>query len=88
MTMNILSFLIELFGWVKIVLSPTLAAALIAGLILYNNQDERGITIALSVIAIGFIVGVVWAVFIWRKYGTINFLSRVSATPELDQKES
>jgi ABC-type transport system involved in cytochrome c biogenesis permease subunit len=86
--MNILSFLIELFGWVKIVLSPTLAAALIAGLILYNNQDERGITIALSVIAIGFIVGVVWAVFIWRKYGTINFLSRVSATPELDQKES
>jgi hypothetical protein len=73
---------------VKIVLSPTLAAALIAGIILYNKQDENGLMIAASLIFFGFIIGVVWATYVWKKHGnTTGFLSRVSASPELNKKE-
>ncbi len=83
--MKIIAFLIELFGWVKIVLSPTLAAALIGCIILYNKQDETGILVAATLTFLGFTAGIVWATYIWKKHGsTTTFLSRVSASPELD----
>jgi hypothetical protein len=86
--MKVIVFLIELFGWVKIVLSPTLAAALISGIVLYNKQDEIGLMIAASLIFFGFIIGIVWATYVWKKYGnTTSFLSGVSASPELNKKE-
>lgn len=84
--MKIIALLIEVVSWIKVVLSPTLAAALLAGIIVYNKQDETGIAIGVSLITVGFIVGVVWAVYVWRKYGTTNFLSRASASPELNKK--
>jgi hypothetical protein len=80
--MKVIALFVEVFSWIKIVLSPTLAAAILAGIIVYNKQDETGIAIGVSVISAGFIIGVVWAVYIWRKYGTTNFLSRISASPE------
>ena len=86
--MRIIAFLIELFGWAKIVLSPTLAASLIGFIILYNKQDETGIMIAASLTSLGFIIGIAWATYIWKKYGnTTTFLSRVSASPELNKKD-
>ena len=86
--MKIIALLIEVVGWIKIVFSPTLAAALLAGIIVYNKQDEDGIAIGVSVITAGFIIGIVWAVYVWRKYGTMNFLSRISASPGLNKPEN
>ena len=69
-------------------LSPTLAATLIGGIVVYNKQDETGLMIAASLIFFGFNIGIVWATYVWKKYGsTTSFLSRVSASPELDKKE-
>ena len=86
--MKIIAFLIELFGWAKIVISPTLGGALIGGIIFYNNQNETGIMIGASLTFLGFIIGIIWATSIWRKNGnTTAFLSRTYATPELDKKD-
>jgi cytochrome c biogenesis protein CcdA len=85
--MKIISFLVEVIAWVRIVLSPTLAAAIVAGIIVYKKQDAQGYAIGLSIVLMGFIIGVVWAVNIWRKQGTTQFLSRVSASPELNKSE-
>jgi hypothetical protein len=40
-----------------------------------------------SVTLIGLIVGIIWATKVWKKKGTVHFMSRVMATPELDKKD-
>ncbi len=42
----------------------------------------KGVGIGLGVL--GLIIGILWANHVWRKYGTIHFWSKISATPELD----
>jgi hypothetical protein len=34
----------------------------------------------------GLILGIIWATRTWKKHGTMQFLSRLNATPDLDKK--
>ena len=44
--------------------------------------------IGIFVAVVGIIIGMIWATKKFKTTGTIHFLSRVSATPELDRKEN
>ena len=81
---KILEFITELIGWFQIVLSPFLIALVIGAIIYFNKQDTIGLFIAIAVVALGLIIGTVIATKIWRKKGTIEFLSRIDASPDLD----
>lgn len=77
----------ETIGWLRIALSPFLIALLIGAIIYFNLHNTLGIVLGIGIAGIGLIIGIVWATRIWKKQGTNVFLSRIIATPELDNKE-
>jgi hypothetical protein len=81
-------FIIEVFGWLRIVASPLLAGVAIGFIVVCNWTSDIGLIVGISIAALGLIVGIIWATRVWKRKGTIEFLSRVSATPELDRSEN
>jgi uncharacterized membrane protein YccC len=79
---------VEIIGWFQIVLSPTLIGIGLGFLIYLGFPNILGTVIAISAGIIGFIFGVRLATKKFKTTGTINFLSKVSATPELDEKKN
>ena len=75
--MKFFEILLEIFGWLQIVVSVTLGAGLIAFVTYLKWSNETGKIIAIIIISIGFILGAVWATRIWIKHGTIAWLSRI-----------
>jgi hypothetical protein len=77
----------EVIGWILIVLSP-LGLGLLGGWILYYYLGGMsGIIFGFSFALLGLILGIRWANKAYKGKGTISLLSRVSATPELDEPE-
>jgi hypothetical protein len=85
--MKFMEFFVELLGWVRIVLSPLLIGLILGVIVYLNVEDVLGFYIALALTTAGLITGVWWATKEWKRKGTIDFLSKVMATPELDKKE-
>lgn len=77
MFIRFLKILLEVIGWLQIVISVTLIAGFIGFLIYLRWSNETGKYIVLSIISIGFIVGTVIATRIWKRYGTIAWLSKI-----------
>lgn len=77
----------EIIGWIQIVLSPTLLGIAFGYFIYYNFQNRYGVTCGIAVAIIGFLIGLIWATKKFKTTGTIHFLSRISATPELENLE-
>jgi len=84
---KVFHIILEIFGWFQIMLSPTLLGILIGTIIYYNFQTDTGLAVAISIVIIGFIIGVVFATRKFKTTGTINFLSRISASPDINQDE-
>ena len=82
--LTIFEQLLELFGWIQIVASPLLLGIIIGFVVLLGNPFGVGLIIGTAVALLGLVIGIVWATRIWRKRGTINFMSRIMASPELD----
>ena len=76
----------EIIGWIRIVLSPLLVFSAIGAILYYNFPSLFTYVFALLLGALGLVIGVLWANRIWKKYGTMQFLSRVNASPDLDKK--
>lgn len=77
-------YALEIVGWLQIVASPLMAGLLIGAIIYFSNPSKLRLGIAIGVGLIGLIVGIAFATRVWKKQGTIHFVSRVMATPELD----
>ncbi len=75
---------LKIFAWLSIVASPVAFGAMAGGVIYLAMKDLAGIILASLVIAASLVLGIIIATRIWRKRGTIEFISRISATPELD----
>lgn len=84
---RIFHFILEIIGWIQIMLSPTLLGCLIGAIIYYNFQTNIGLVVAIGVIVIGFIIGIFFANKKFKTTGTISFLSQISATPDIDEKK-
>lgn len=83
---DILETISEIFGWIRIVLSPLLIGAGLGAIIYYNYPTWTSFIIAILLGVLGLVIGVIWATRVWDKQGTIQFLSRVDASPDLDKK--
>ena len=85
--MKILEWLTSFIAWLQIVFSP-LFFGVIAGLIVYGiYPTTAGLIIGIVIAALGLTIGIIFATRVWRKQGTVDFISRVSASPELDNLE-
>lgn len=85
---KVIEFIIEIFGWLRIVASPTLLGIIIGAFIYFPNPSPTSLIISLLIVVLGLTAGIFWATRVWKNKGTINFLSRVDATPELDNTTS
>ena len=83
---KILENIIELIGWIQIMISPILISSFIGFIIYYNFQNTLGLVISFIVIVIGLYLGIRLANKKYKSTGTIDFLSRIDSSPELDNK--
>jgi hypothetical protein len=82
---KIFGTLFEIVGWIQIVLSPTLIGIGIGFAVYYNFPNLNGMIIGISFAIIGTILGIIWATKKYKTTGTMDFLSRISSTPDLDK---
>lgn len=84
---KIFEWFVEIVGWLRIVASPFFLG-IIAGIVIYGfKPDISGFVIGAIVALISLIIGIIWATKILKKHGTNHFLSRIMATPELDERK-
>lgn len=74
-------------GWLQIVASPTLLCCVIGAVIYFPNPSSTKLIIAVCIVLFGLVGGILYANKIWKTKGTVWFISRVSATPELDNEK-
>lgn len=77
-------YVTEVIGWLQIVSFPLSFAGILGFFIYISNPSTNRLILGLGVTIIGLVLGIVLATRIWKKRGTINFISRASASPELD----
>jgi hypothetical protein len=70
-----IQLLLEIIGWVTIVFGTTAGAALIAFPVYLKWTGEIGKTVSVVMVVSGFILGSIWATKIWKRQGTIDWLS-------------
>jgi hypothetical protein len=78
---------LELFGWIKIMLSPFLMGLIIGALCYFGLGNDLGRVLGVLIALSGLVIGAIWATEVYKKQGTIQFLSRIMATPELDKDD-
>lgn len=78
----------EIIGWLQIFLSPVIIS-LIVSIVIYAAFDSvLSQILSILIFIIGITIGIKLANRIYKsKEGTMHFVSRVSASPELDEKE-
>ncbi len=81
---KVFEFFTELIGWLQIFASPLLIGLILGAIIYFANPSAASLVLGIIVSTIGLIVGVIWATKKWKGKGTIFFLSRIMATPDLD----
>ena len=84
---SLFEFFTEMIGWIQIVASPFLIGSIIGAIVYFPNPDTTKLIIAIIIAATGLFIGIIWATRVWRKKGTIHFMSRLMSTPELDNKD-
>ncbi|WP_312822633.1 hypothetical protein [Epilithonimonas sp.] len=86
---NIFEETTEIIGWIEIFLSPFLIGLVLATIIYFSFDSIFATIISILITILGTLVGVKIAGKIYNsKEGTIHFVSRVSASPELDEEEN
>jgi hypothetical protein len=72
---------IEIIFWVAIFCSPLLVGIAIAFVIYINSPKLEWLSII--IVSLGFVIGIVFAERVRRKYGCTRFMSRLIATPDI-----
>jgi multisubunit Na+/H+ antiporter MnhC subunit len=81
---NFFDYLTEAIGWVQIVISLLVLAGIFGALVYFSSPSLTRLIIGIGITITGLIAGIILATKMWKTRGTINFISRVSASPELD----
>lgn len=85
--MNSLDKIAEIIGWIRIFISPFLFGILLGYISMKVFPGQTGLYIGGLLVIAGTVAGVLYANRAWKKHGTIHFISRSMATPELDKPE-
>lgn len=75
--MKLIEIILEIIGWLQIAIGVTFLAGIVAFVTYLKWSNETGKIVAIIIISIGFIIGAIWATRIWKKHGTIAWLSRI-----------
>jgi hypothetical protein len=75
--MKLIEFLLEIFGWLQITVGCFLGAALFGGALCQAFPSHERFDAFIVTSSIGMIFGAIWATHIWRKYGTVEWLSSI-----------
>ncbi len=85
---SLFELITEVMGWLRIVASPVLIGLGIGAFIYFSHPITTRLVLGIFVAAAGFVTGIIWATKVWKRKGTIWFLSRITtATPEPDHPE-
>ena len=82
--MSFFNLFLEVFGFVRIVLSPLLIGAAIGFGIYVSKPDNVGLAVAISIVVIGLVSGIIWAIKISKKNSTLDYTT-ASASPDFDK---
>lgn len=77
----------EWIGWLRIVASPFLIGVVLAALVYVSHPGAWTLLFAGVLALAGLVVGIVWANKQMKGKGTVFFLSRIMANPEVDKME-
>jgi hypothetical protein len=78
----------EIVGWLQIVISSAILSFLVGCVVYACFQDVIGLVLGIAIIILGIIFGAFYATKKIKTTGTVDLLSKVSATPELDKLKS
>ena len=76
--MDFFNFLLEVFGWIRIVASPFLIGALIGFGVYISKPDITRLIIAIIIASTGLLTGIIWATKVWRKGSTMDYTAMTS----------
>jgi len=85
-TFKVFENITEVIGWLQIVASPTLLCSGIGTFIYFRNPNLINLFIAICICLVGIVSGILYANKIWKTKGTVWFMSRVNASPELNNQ--
>ena len=85
---SVFEYFAEIIGWIQIAISPFLVGIIVGAGIYLSKPNKSTLIIASIIVAIGLCIGIVWATKVWKKKGTIRFMSQTMATPELDKDDA
>ena len=85
--LSFFDYVFEIIGWLQIVVSPLLLGLLIGAGIYFTNPNTGRMVAGIAVAILGLTTGIIIATRAWKGKGTIHLVSRVMATPELDELE-
>ncbi|MCR9182832.1 MAG: hypothetical protein NXH73_07895 [Flavobacteriaceae bacterium] len=84
---RVFELITESIGWLQIVASPFLIGLIIGAIIYFPEPTMMRLGIGTIVAILGLVIGIFWATKQWKGKGTIWFMSRIMATPELDYED-
>lgn len=82
---KLLKFFTEALAWLQITASPLLAGLILGAVVYFCKPGPISLFLGIAIAITGLIVGAVWATRIWKKQGTVSFMSRVNASPDFNQ---
>ena len=85
--MKFIEGLISALAWLQFFISPAIIGVIAGGLIWLSQRSFWSAALGFAVALVGCITGIVFAEKARRSKGTIEFMSRTIAHPELREKE-
>jgi hypothetical protein len=83
--MKLFMFFINSIYWLWAFAVPVIIAGLPAWYL--YEKEHKNLPYSILLLIAGIVLGVILAEAIRRKHGLVSFFSRLSATPDLDEKE-
>jgi hypothetical protein len=77
----------ESLGWLQIAASPLLIGIALGAIIYFSGPNTLRLIVGIVIAIAGLMVGIVWANKQLKGRGTVWFMSRIMATPELDKAD-
>lgn len=72
---SLTEWLVELLAWWKIMISPLAISVVVAAIAYAYFPYQYAWYAVYGILFAGLMTGICWATYVWRKYGTSNFLS-------------
>lgn len=84
--MKFVAWFVELIFMIRLALAPTLAGVLIGGYFYVTAVTTTRLICGIGIAVLGFIAGIVLVVRVKKKKTAAEFLSRINASPDLDNE--